>query len=170
MAIYYRKRLAADPEGVLEKAREYMRNRRAEDPEGEREKGREYQRNRRAEDLEGARKKGREYMRMRRAEDPGRTFHDTYQTSLIGRLRGKRPSKLVDGLRKACTMPPATDDDIFDHLKAQTPPRAAKWMCIKTWGKGEGKCELDHMFPKRLESGIEGVTGYEYTLEDIFRE
>ena len=43
-------------------------------------------------------------------------------------------------------------------------------MCIKTWGKGEGKCELDHMFPKRLESGIEGVTGYEYTLEDIFRE
>ena len=151
MAIYYRKRLAADPEGVLEKAREYMRNRRAEDPEG-------------------ARKKGREYMRMRRAEDPGRTFHDTYQTSLIGRLLGKRPSKLVDGLRKACTMPPATDDDIFDHLKAQTPPRAAKWMCIKTWGKGEGKCELDHMFPKRLESGIEGVTGYEYTLEDIFRE
>ena len=46
----------------------------------------------------------REYMRKRRAKDPDRFFHDTYQTSLIGRLRGTRPSKLVDGLRKACTM------------------------------------------------------------------
>ena len=46
----------------------------------------------------------REYKRKRRAEDPDLYFHDTYQTSLIGRLRGTRPSKLVDGLRKACTM------------------------------------------------------------------
>ena len=26
------------------------------------------------------------------------------------------------------------------------------------------------MFPKRLKSGIKGVTGYKHTLEDIFRE
>ena len=110
------------------------------------------------------------YMRKRRAEDPDRYFHDTYQTSLIGRLRGTRPSKLVDGLRKACTEPPAAVDDIFDHLKAQSPPRAKKWMSVKTWGKGKGKCELDHMFPKKLKLGIKGVTGYKHTLEDIFRE
>ena len=54
-------------------------------------------------------------------------------------------------------MPPAAIDDIFDHLKAQSPPRAEKWMRVETWGKGKRKCELDHMFPKKLASGIKGT-------------
>ena len=34
----------------------------------------------------------RQYQRNARATDPNRYFHDTYQSSLIGRLRGTRPS------------------------------------------------------------------------------
>ena len=47
------------------------------------------------------------------------------------------------------------------------------YMCMDmgmSHGKGKGKCELDHMFPKKLKSGIKGVTGYRHTLEDLFRE
>ena len=158
-----RKRRAEDPDHAREYMREYMRKRRAEDPD-------RYLRSALpAARLAHVREHKRKYMRKRRAEDPDRFFQDTWQTSLIGQLRGTRPSKLVSGLRKACTMPPGTDDDIFDHLKAQTPPRAKKWMRVATWGKGKDKCELDHMFPKQLKSGIEGVTGYKHTLEDVFR-
>jgi hypothetical protein len=39
-------------------------------------------------------------MRAYRAADPVRYFHDTWFSSLVGKLRGTRPSKFVDELRR----------------------------------------------------------------------
>ena len=115
------------------------------------------------------RKKAAAMMQARRKRDHGAYFRGVYESSVVGVLKGRRPSKLVPALRSGLQRTDA--DCLFDVLLGCKPPRGEPWMSPATWGKGQYMCQVDHRFPKApvLKDAPAGVYGYEHVLEDVLR-